>query len=692
VHANLRRLLAPRSVVVVGGRAAEVSVRQCLDLGYDGDIWPVHPNREALAGIPCFRDLAQLPGVPDAAFVAISREQTIEAVASLAELGVGGVVCHASGFAEDGDHGAALQRKLVDAAGDMALIGPNCLGLLNYLDGAALWPEQHGGGRVDTGVAVIAQSGNIAENITMQRRSLPIAQLVTIGNSAVTGVVDLVGAMLANPRVTAIGLYLEEVPDVAELSRVAIQALRRGVPIVALKSGSSELGARATLSHTSSLAGSDELVSVLFRRLGIARVRDLETFLETLKLLHVHGPLPGTRIASASCSGGEAAHVADLAHPLGLTFPDFSPSTQTGLHAVLGDRVSVRNPLDYHTYIWGDLAALTECFRAFLASDADCHLLLLDFPRADRCDTDEFEIAVAAFEEAQRQTGARACVVASLPEGMPESVGRSLMAAGIAPMQGVGSCLAAVVAAHQVGVVQAMVDDVRPLPPVPAVGAGEVGQWDEATAKKTLASYGLVVPRSLMASNAAEAVVRAREIGFPVVLKALSPDLAHKSEVGGVQVGLDSEDAVRRAAASMAGVSDTYLVEQMVEGAELELIVGVQRDPHVGPAVTVGAGGVLVELVRDAATILLPATAADILTALQELRVWPVLAGYRGRRVDLDAVVEAIEAVVAFAADHAERLVELEVNPLLVLPDRAVAVDALIRLVEPAGSPAMVAL
>ena len=688
MNANLRRLLAPRSIVFVGGRAAEVAVRQCVDMGFDGDIWPIHPTRDVLGGLKCFRDLSQLPGVPDAAFVAVSREKTVDVVSALAELGTGGVVCHASGFAEAGRDGAALQRKLVEAAADMALIGPNCLGLLNYLDGAALWPEQHGGSRVEAGVAVIAQSGNIAENITMQRRSLPIAQLVTIGNSAVTSAVELIEVMLTDPRVTAIGLYLEEIPEVADLSRVAGEALRRRVPIVAIKAGSSELGARVTQSHTSSLAGSDTLVSALFDRLGIARVRDLETFLETLKLLHVHGTLPGVRIASASCSGGEAAHLADLALATGLTLPDFSTATHNRLRAVLGDQVSVRNPLDYHTYIWGDFDALTECFAAFLDAEVDCHLLMLDFPRADRCDISEFETTVAALEKAQRQTDARACVVASLPEGMPESVADRLMTAGIAPMQGIGSCLAALVAAQKVGAAQATVDELLPLSPVPALAAGSVRQWDEGHAKEALGSYGLVVPRSVVAYSPAEAADLAADIGFPVVLKALSADLAHKSQLGGVRVGLDSKAAVRRAAASMGELSDRFLVEQMVEGAALELIVGVQRDPRLGLALTVGAGGVLVELIQDVATILLPATAGDIRAALQGLRIWPVLSGSRGRTASLEAVLESIEAIVAFAWDHAERLVELEVNPLLVLPDRAVAVDALIRLIEPAGSPA----
>jgi acyl-CoA synthetase (NDP forming) len=679
---QLRRLLSPRTIAVVGGRAAEVAARQCRTIGYDGEIWPIHPTRTEIDGWPCFADVAQLPGVPDAAFVAVSREKTVKVVAELGRLGVGGAVCHASGFAESGDYGAALERDLVAAADGMALLGPNCLGLLNYLDGAALWSEQHGGSRVERGVAVIAQSGNIAQNLSMQRRTLPIAQLVTIGNSAVTDVPDLVEQMLTDPRLTAIGLYLEEIPDVVKLSRAAIEALGRRVPIVALKSGSSELGARVTLSHTSSLAGPDVIVDALFHRLGIARVHDLDTFLETLKLLHVHSSLPGLRIASASCSGGEAAHVADLAHAHGLVLPELSDATRARLRAVLGDRVSLRNPLDYHTYIWGDYDALTACFTAFLDEKVDCHLLMLDFPRADRCDLSEFETTIAAFETAQKQTGARACVVASLPEGLPESVGRRLMSAGIAPMQGIASCLAAVVAAQRIGEAQAAAEAVPPLLPVSPANTNQVEQLDERSAKASLASYGIAVPRSLAARDPSDVPGLAAELGFPVVLKSLSAEVVHKSDVGGVRLGLNSEVAVRDAVADMTGLGDQFLVEQMIDGAVMELIVGVRSDPQFGLALTVGAGGELVELIQDTTTILLPATADDIRAALRHLRVWPVLAGFRGRTVDLAPVVDAIARITALASGYAERLIELEVNPLLVLPHGTVAVDALIRLAE----------
>ncbi len=676
---NLRRLFAPRHLVVVGGAAAEAAVRSCRAIGYAGDIWPVNPTRSTMDGLACFPDLTRLPGVPDAAFVAVPREQTIPVVAELARLGTGGVVCHASGFAEDGEHGHELQRRLVAAAGEMALIGPNCLGLINYLDGAALWPEQHGGSHVDRGVAVVTQSGNIGQNLTMQRRSLPLAQLVTIGNGAVTSTLDVVEAMLDDSRITVIGLHVEEIPDVARLSRLALEALRRRVPIVVLKSGSSEVGARVVVSHTSALAGSDVICAALFARLGIARVHRIEAFVETLKFLHTHGTLPGARVSSASCSGGEAAHVADLSHHRGVTLPDFPPATAGRLRAVLGERVSVRNPLDYHTHIWEDPRALTECFAAFLGSGTDCHLLVLDFPRADRCDTGAFEIALSAFVSAHREVGSRACVVSSLPESLPEATGRRLMAAGIAPMQGIADCLEAIAAAHLVGAAQARACDILPLEAVVPRAVGPVELVDEAEAKEALSAFGLLVPPSAVAGRGAVGGLAAR-LGFPVVLKAVSTTLAHKSGVGGVRVGLMSEDEVELAAAGMSELSDRFLVERQVQGALVELIVGVRRDSEFGLTMTLGTGGVMVELIRDAVTLLLPVTVADIRDALSSLRSWPLLQGSRGRTGDVDAVVGAVSSIVEYARQHADRLLELEVNPLLVLPERAVAVDALIRL------------
>jgi acyl-CoA synthetase (NDP forming) len=680
VRDNLRRLLAPRSLVLVGGRAAEVAAEQCRGIGFEGRLWAVHPTRPSLAGIPCLRSTAELPEAPDAAFVAVPPQDTVGVVAELAALGTGGAVCHASGFAEDGPRGAALQRELAAAAGSMALIGPNCLGVLNFLDGAALWPDQHGGTRVASGVAVIAQSGNIAESLTMQRRSLPLAQVVTIGNAAVTGVADLVEAVLADPRVTAIGLHLEGLPDVAELSRVALEALRRRVPIVVLKSGSSDLGAAVTLGHTGSLAGSDALADALFRRLGMARVRRVEAFVETLKLLHVHGSLPGARVTSASCSGGEAAHLADLAPGCGVTLPTLDTATTGRLQAVLGDRVPVRNPLDYHTYIWGRRSELRDCFTALQATDADVHLLLLDLPRRDRCDPTDFESAVTAFAEAQEATGVRACVVASLPEGLPEATGRWLVDRGIAPMQGVTDCLEAIAAARDVGAAQRRVEDILPLLPDLAGPwpASSVDLLDEPAAKAALASWGLRVPPGSVVTTD-EAPEAAAALGFPVALKAVVPGLAHKSDTGAVRLGLASPAEVRAAAVALG---PRLLVERMVPGAVLELLVAVTRDPQCGLVLTLAAGGVLVELLQDSVSLLLPVTRRDVHDALRTLRCWPLLEGHRGRAGDLGAVLDAVQSVVDYAGAH-PGVLEVEVNPLLVLADGAVAADAVVRLGRP---------
>ncbi|WP_243794666.1 acetate--CoA ligase family protein [Saccharopolyspora gloriosae] len=585
------------------------------------------------------------------------------------------MVCHASGFAEHNAAGAELQRSLVDAAGDVALIGPNCFGVLNYLDGMALWPDQHGGQRVDRGVAIITQSGTIGQNLTMQRRALPIAQLVTLGNGAVTGVPDLVEAMLDDPRITAIGLHLEGVDDVARLSRAGVLAARKGVPIVVLKSGTSEVGARTTLSHTSSLAGSDVLCDALFRRLGMARVQQVGTFVEALKFLHVNGPLRGRRITSASASGGEAALVADLAESHGLDLPEFREGTRRRLRELLGERVSIANPLDYHTYIWGDRAKQAACFAELFSGDFDCHLLLADFPREDRCVDGAWTIAIDAFLAAQISHGGAGCVVSSLPEGLPDSVRERLLAAGVAPMQGTADCLAAIAAAARIGEAQQAAASLVPLR-VPSPRRGRERRVDEPSGKRALAEYGLAVPdgRVVTAGEAPEAAV---ELGFPVVVKAVAANLAHKTEAGAVRLGLTGPEQVRDAVAEMAGLSDRFLVERMVGGAIAELIVGVRRDARFGLALTVGAGGVLVELLRDATTSLLPVSHDQIRDALGRLKIWPLLSGFRGEGADVDSVVSAIAAIADYAREN-EHLREIDVNPLLALPHGAVAVDVLI--------------
>jgi len=676
----LARLLSPRSLVVMGGREAAEVIRQCERIGFSGEIWPVNPKRTEIAGRKTFATLSELPGVPDAAFIAVPREATIEAVAALAQMGAGGAVCYASGFAEIGPEGAALQEQLVAVSGDLALLGPNCYGLLNYLDGAALWPDQHGGVAVKRGVAIVTQSGNIGLNLTMQARSLPLAYLISAGNKAKGDLGEMIETLLDDERVTAIGLHIEGIDDIEHFSTAALRALDKGVPIVAIKTGRSEAGAALTMSHTSSLAGSDALFDALFSRYGIGRAKDISVFLETLKLLHVHGSLTGNTVSSMSCSGGEAGLVADLASDAGLPTPPLPTKTETALFDALGPKVPLANPLDYHTYIWGNLEASTAAFSAMLGTGYAMNLLVLDFPRADRCDASSWGVTLQAFEAAQRTTGAKAALVSSLPESMPETVGTRMLASNIAPMQGISECMAAIRIAAEIGALRA---GVRAKPLKKSVQIHKtVRMLDEPTAKAALSEHGLRVPegRVVPLTGVGDA---ADSIGYPVVIKAVSDQIAHKTEAGAVKLNLKTREAAIEAAIAMAHLSDQMLVEAMQTGIVAEMIVGVTRDPLFGPTLTFGSGGIFVEILNDAASLLLPVNRAEVERAFDRLKLSHLVGGFRGRpKGDRTAAIDAIMAVASFAEAHRDTLLELDANPILIFETGAVAVDAMIRLAD----------
>lgn len=680
---GLRRLLRPRSLAVIGGYEAATVVQQSLKVGFDGDIWPVSAKRTDMSGIPCFASVGDLPSAPDAAFVAIPPDATIDVVRSLSAMGAGGAVCYASGFKEVGGVGVKRQQDLIAAAGAMPFVGPNCYGALNYLDGAALWPDQHGGARVDRGAAIVAQSGNISISLTMQQRSVPIAYVISVGNKADLGFDAYVDALALDERVTCIGLIVESIDDIAGFARAASRAKQAGKPIVVLKAGRSDKGAQATMSHTSSLAGSDQLYQALFDDLGIARVPDLSTFLETLKLLSVMKAPAGNRVVSMSCSGGEASLMADLGDDLGLVYPDFSQAVHDRLYEVLGDKVAIANPLDYHTYIWEKRQALTDCFSTALSADCDLGVLVIDFPDPIKCDLSGWEPAIAAYIDAAAISGRPAAVLASIPENMTGDAARRFMEGGVVPLQGMREGLGAIAAAAKAGKPVGWLPD-----PAGADPSGTGVVLDEWRSKQLVRRYGLAVPDASLVTSATEAVAVAEALGYPVVAKAVSATLAHKTEAGAVKLNLRDGDAVDAAVEHLLTLSERVMVEKMVTDSVAELLVGVNRDPQFGLHLVVGAGGELVELLADAAIILLPATRERIAEALSSLRCAPLLRGYRGRaEADVDAVIAAVEAVGALVADLGDRIWEIDINPLMVRPkgQGAVAADALIRWSEGSG-------
>ena len=660
---RLDRLLRPRTIAVLGAGWARNVIEQCQKMGFRGPVWPVHPSRTEIGGLKAYPSLADLPEPPDATFIGVNRLATVEVVEELRRMGAGGAICFASGWTEAGEPG--LQARLVEAAGEMPILGPNCYGVINYLDGALLWPDQHGGVPVEKGVALVSQSSNIVINMGMQARGLPVAYVACLGNAAVVGLAELTGALLDDPRVTAVGLYIEGIDDAPAFAAQAEKARAMGKGVVAIKSGKTELSRTAAASHTASLAGGGAASSAFLRQIGVAEVNTPSELIETLKIFHMHGPQIGTRICSLSCSGGEAGLVADLAAPYGIDFPPVPQATHDRLFAVLGEIPTISNPLDYHTFIWGDGPKTTEVFSAMLEA-YDAGIYIIDSPRSDRCDPSGYQPAFDAITTAQKVTGKIAFPVASMAENLGEARVQAMMADGICALLGLETALAAIKAAQTpAGVVGWR--------PAAALPPRETRMLTEAEGKALLAKAGVPVPGAVTGATIAEVAGKVR-FSAPYVLKGLG--FAHKTEAGAVRLGLASLDGQ----AEMPGASG-YLVEEMITGAVAEILLGLRRDPVYGVTLTLGMGGVTAEVLADTVTLVLPCTQSQVLEAARRLRLWPLLDGYRGRpKADMAAVAEiAVRLGQLMLAD--ESLEEIEINPVLVRQKGAVAVDALIRRV-----------
>ncbi len=674
---NLFPLLNPKSIAVIGGGWAQNVITQLQQSGYVGDIWPVHPTRPNICGIPCVADISDLSTAPDAAFIGVNRCLTVQVMQSLSNMGAGGAVCFASGFHEAGN--SDLQKKLVSAAGDMPFLGPNCYGLLNYLDNATIWPDQHGGVSVMTGVGILAQSSNIAINLTMQKRGLPIGQMITVGNQAQTGLADLIEVQIEDPRITAIGLYLEGFGDIRTFERAALKARTLGKPIIALKVGTSEKSQISALSHTASLAGSAATSSAFLKRLGIAEVKSLDVFLETLKILHAHGPLRGNRLSSVSCSGGEASLMADQSENMDLCFPDFPAVTLDNLSDILGTNVTLANPLDYHTYIWGDVPAMTNCFKSVMNSDMDLNVFVLDIPRTDRCDPASFIPTIEAIIKAQNQTGAPAAILCSLPENLSEDIIKQIQAGGVMVLNGMETGLKAIEAAYRSGKYISAPMPEKPIWLIEGDQSADAVILSEFSAKNELNKCGLKTPKNVTSSSKDGIITAADNLSFPLALKALG--LPHKTEAGGVILNINTYNELANACAKIALGPEGFFLEEMVPKPITELIIGITRDPTGLMTLTIGAGGILTELLQDSASLILPCSAEDIKTALRSLKVHTLLSGYRGQpSASIPAIIDAISSIIAYAEIEKDNLLELDVNPLMAGTDSAIAVDALIRL------------
>lgn len=689
-RANLARLLKPRHIAFVGGKFAESALRGLRAHDFKGEVFVVNPGRDEIAGVKCTRSLADLPVAPDATYLAVPAEATIAAVAELNRMGAGSVVCYAAGFAEQGEAGSLRNQRLIEAAGDVALVGPNCYGVINYVTHGSMWTSPYMPVPAERGAAVIGQSGNVCIHLSSSQRSVPFSYMISAGNQAVLGFEDYIDFLVDDPHVTCIGLFLEGIRSVPAFSQACLRAREKGMPVIVCRTGTSELGAALAVSHTSSLAGRNELYDALFRRLGVIATETVPQFLEMLKLASFAPRFAGKRAAVFSSSGGDNGLAADFLSSAGLALPQPTQEQKAAVAAHLPSYGHVSNPLDFTAGYWGAEDLLRPMFTAMLSEGYDHGMIVLDPPPLEL----GLEMAepitkmVRALATAGEATGKPVILASVNPESISLPMRQAALGMGVVPLQGLHD--AGAVMARWADYSEMMREDDRHGPPLAPFAVAPLGGptvvVNEWSSKQALAAYGLAIP-----DGQAITLEQLRSnplVKGPVVLKVLDDRLPHKTEVGGVALNLSSPEQLRAAAERMvASVREKapaidvgrFLMEPMQPEPLAELIVGVKRDPLFGMVLVIGAGGILVELMADARQLLLPASRADIERELRLLKSFALLDGFRGKaKADIAKIIDAIAAVANYAADHLDDLVELDINPLMVYADRVVAVDALI--------------
>ncbi|WP_234195118.1 acetate--CoA ligase family protein [Pseudacidovorax sp. NFM-22] len=681
----IARLLSPRSVAVIGASAdpKKTSGRPVAYLrkhGFAGRILPVNPKVAQIDDLVCYPDIASLPEVPEVAVVLLGAERAHLAVKELAERGCAAAIVLASGYTETGEEGARRQQQLVEAAGSMRILGPNTIGLVNLTDGIVLSPS--GALEMDHfpvgGIGVVSQSGGILGSLLSRAaaRGIGLSKLIATSNEVDLELADFIEHLADDPTTRVIALYVEAVRNPARFRAACLKAARAGKPVVAFKIGRSEAGARAAVSHTGAMAGADRMYDALFRQVGVIRAQSFSDLLDIPAALATGRRLRGRRVAVLTSTGGAGTLVSDDLGVAGFETPAPDAPTAEALRALQtgSEAVLDRNPIDVTLAgLRPDL--LRGAIRALLASPSYDALVII----VGSSSLAMPELLAGAIQDCLPDSDKP--VMAYVSPHAPE-IGALLTSRGVPAFAAAESCTAALAGMLHVAGFEAPAEETAALP---AVDTGELphGSLDEAEAKAVFARFGVPCAAERVVRNAAEAEAAAHELGWRVVLKILSSQITHKSDVGGVAVGLDAQTIGPRLAQMAADVEaragvlpQRFLVQQMVAGGT-ELILGLHRDA-LGTAVLLGMGGVTAELFQDTTLRLLPEQdgrllplgRADALAMARSLKTWPLLDGFRGRpKADVAALVDAIVAFSAMAAQLGDRIVEAEINPVFVLPE-----------------------
>ncbi|MDH3759538.1 MAG: acetate--CoA ligase family protein [Gammaproteobacteria bacterium] len=686
-YLRLKRLMNPASLVFVGGAALEPAISYARALGFGGEFHAINPRRKQLAGIDCVHSVAMLPKPPDVAFVAVPGAAAIDAVRELSAAGVGAAIVNSSGFAETGEQGAALEENLLQAAGEMPLMGPNCPGIANFLDRFGAMLGHIGNSSAQRGVAVLANGGAWLADITASDRSLPIALVAGLGNQASLSIAELLEVILDDDRISAVNLHFECIRDVARLSQCALKAHQRGIPVVAIKAGRTEAGKRAASSHTGSMASDSAIASALFERLGFVEARSASEALETLKMLTLTAAPRGPRVALATSSGTYAVMGADFAESQGLSVAPLSEAIRDKLQALMADFLTANNPLDIGTTRFAPDEVQRKIFDCFLGDQFDIAVQSMSFPAEDTWADESWYRSATVFAQAAKSAGLPAAFVSPIQEGLPAKARDMLIELGVAPLQEFEQGMRAIAHAliwHQRR--KRLKAENMLLPDSASTGPASGIQLDEAESKTLLDAHAVPVPRGRRVSARGELP---KDIAFPVVLKVCDASILQKTEVGGVSLNLVNAELLGFAREQMIAslrqhgiIAQHFLVEESIRGALAELLVGIRLAPGIGYSLTMAIGGIAVELLNDCVNLLLPCDREQIRQALQSLKLYPSLCGLRGgSAADVDSALDAIEALAQFVQSRSD-IVEVEINPLILRAEDhgAVAVDAVITI------------
>ena len=718
---KLDPLFTPRSIAVIGaspnGGAGSIVLRNMQRLGYTGTVYPINPKYKEIFGYPCYASLRDLPAPADCAAVLLGSRSLLPMLEEAHAAGVKGVWGFASGFAETGGEGRAMQRRIHDFCHESGLLfcGPNCVGYANITDKTCMYSAPLPQAFRPGDIGVIAQSGAVLLALGNANRMAGFSRLISSGNEAALGLADYMDYLVDDDATHVIALFIETIRDPEAFAAACSRAAEKGKPVIALKVGRSELACRVAATHTGAIAGSDRILDAFFRRANVMRVNTLDDLLETAVLFSgLRGLSAGSpKVGMATVSGGEMGMLADVCADSGLVFPPVSEAGKERLRKVLPPYAPIANPLD----AWGsgDLREAYPASLGILAAEEDVETLLVsqDIPGNMAPEqVEQFSDVARAAVAVRAASGKPVIVVSNISGGIDPAIGDILAQGNVPVVQGSGAGIPAIrrwidwCAARAAKTASPYPRKDSPTPSIlPPELASELdassGVLPYALSARLLRHFGIAIDHEELAVSLEEGMAAAGRIGYPVALKAASPDIAHKTETGLVKLNLRTGAEFAAAWRELEGIlalhhadarREGMLVQGMVRSAGgksgdvVETIVGVNRDGGFGSAVMVGLGGVFVELLRDVSLELAPLSPEGARAMIGRLKAAKLLTGFRGRPAsDVEALSDVLVRVAAMCCALGDRLVSLDLNPVMVLPEgEGVRIVDIVMQVAPA--------